>query len=143
MVEFTLFEPDDLSYLGKVRPIFDPSFQTLLSTPSSVLSLICNDYTWTGWSPYGTALACAGILPNGEAWALLRPSLSRSEAIAITRKVRRVLYEHCLQRGIVFAKVNREIGDAVRWAHVLGFERLGLGATWTFRCASSTTPSVQ
>lgn len=131
-VEFALMTPGDLAFV-RVRDCFKDTLQTLIEAPETEVTKVCNEYTWTAWGPYGNALACCGILDNGYAWALVDPDAPLGTVLKVHRKVREVLRKHLLQKGPVFANVNRKIPPAIRWAESLGFTRAGIGSTWIYR----------
>lgn len=131
-VEFTLFEPSDLRHI-RVRECFEPDLAFLLGAHEAAFRTVMNEYAWTGWSSYGQAIACCGILETGEAWAFVDPEMASSEVLPVHRKVKAVLKQHLLDKGPVAATVNNKLDVAARWAYSLGFKKVGMGTLWVYR----------
>ena len=87
-------------------------------------------WSWTMWSVHGRALCACGILSDGGAWAFLSPHI-RPHLLAATRRTHLELQGHLLEKGPVYAEVDRTHLQALRWVKLLGF-RHDAGERWVF-----------
>ena len=78
----------------------------------------------------GHPVASYGALEGGWTWALLEEGLGR-HMIPITRSIKRLLSSHVQVVGPVYAHIDEDHPEAVRWARILGFEPFE-GKTWRF-----------
>lgn len=140
-VKFEPFCFDDVAEM-EIQDIHFGVWHMILDNRKSIEPLAVGPYSWTAWSDYGIPVACCGILPNGEAWALLSRQLGRS-MVPVTRKVRAVLEEH---PGPVSARLDLANPAALKWAGILGFRPTADPGLWVYQkdaepCSSFTTPS--
>lgn len=116
-VEFTHFAFTDLLHLD-VQPAHSALPNLILGRMLALKGLMEGPYSWSGWTPYGRLIVCAGILPNGLTWALLSKGIQK-EFITITRKAQAVFETF---PGEVLATIDETSKEAVRWVTLLGFE---------------------
>jgi hypothetical protein len=124
MIDFRPFEIADLDTL-EIQPQHVELRELIDTVPRDLLARVMEGpYSWTAWTPYGIPVAACGILRSGEAWAILCADLSRS-MVPVTRKVREVLRQYAKEVGPATASIEKSHPEAVRWARVLGFQRVG------------------
>ena len=93
------------------------------------LRRIIGPWSWTA-ELAGSPVAACGILDNAYAWALLGEGLGRT-MIPVIRTTRNALVSHVIVRGPVYAHIDGDHPEAVRWARLLGFAPCE-GITWRF-----------
>lgn len=102
----------------------------ILARPLVFYPLMVGPWSWTYWTATGRPVACAGILPNGYAWAFLGADMRR-DMIPFLRATQQVLEAHRGSTGPVRSEIDSSHPEAVRWARLLGF-RHEAGETWIF-----------
>lgn len=129
MIRVEPFRMADLDLLP-VQERHNGTLATVLALPRDVtISLLETRWSWTAWSPSGIALACCGVLPNGEAWAFLACDLRRY-MVPVSRAVRKVMQDHARAVGPVTATTLPDFPQAERWVRLLGFRQEG--PRWVF-----------
>lgn len=126
-VEFAPFSFADLTDFV-VQPRHEKTLEAIKAAGTAAQKVMEGPFSWTGWSAYGQPLGCIGILPNGNTWALLAPVL-KQEMLAFSRKATQVMNSF---PGEVFAEIDEDHPEAVRWARLLGFEKNPQEAAWRF-----------
>lgn len=123
------FEPFAISDLEviDVQPSHRAVAAKVLERPLIFQKLMVGPYSWTYWTAFGQAVACAGILPGGKAWAFLGSDMRRHMAVFVGG-TRQALMAH---PGPVYADIDSNSPQAVRWARILGFRPDG-GQVWKF-----------
>ena len=127
-LQFLPFEVSDLDAMD-VQARHRPILEMAQWAAGQIKKTVEGPYSWTAWTPYGQAVAACGILEDGHAWAFLGTG-SPKHYVAITRKVRQVLECHVAIIGPVYAAIDPNHPEAVRWARLLGFRPEG--TKWVF-----------
>lgn len=135
-VEFTPFAFTDLLDL-ELQSTHQYLLNPILGRMLSLKPQMEGPYSWSGWTAHGRLVACAGILPNGVAWALFSGDMRR-EFVPITRMARKMMERF---PGQVIADIDAEFPEAVRWAKLVGFEPdIRQSGAWRFRKPEGTAP---
>lgn len=87
----------------------------------STSRLMVSPWSWTMWSAAGIPLGACGIIEeNSYAWAFLSRHIG-SHMISASRRAREMLDTYLQACGSVYAIIDRDHSEAVRWALLLRF----------------------
>ena len=120
-VSFRPFRMRDLDSI-EVQPRHEETLKTVRLRPFTLLGAEDSLWSFTMWVDR-KPLACVGATEDGELWAFLAADLRR-HMIPLTRYGKSMIDAHKAIVGPVWADIDRDHPEAVRWIRLAGFREI-------------------
>jgi len=111
-------EPDDFRRIT-LQP-FDAELQDTIKEHADAMYQAAMDSSCSlSCEQDGEVVGIGGILQSGEAWQLFSPDCRRAMLIMV-KHIRAAIINHVLTIGEVYAMIDPDRPNALRWAAILG-----------------------